>query len=62
MDDNEQPRYVFTVELVGHGTNVDEAWIDAVEALALDAGDPPEQHAFDMCIGHDSPSGRADVD
>jgi len=30
-----------------------------VEALALDAGDPPDQHAYDA---HDSPSGRADVD
>lgn len=60
MDEENLVRYVFTLELAGAGTTAEEAWLDALEALSLDPGAPPENFELDICPDPNDMSGRAD--
>ena len=60
MHEENLVRYVFTFEIAGVGNTAEEAWLDALEALALDPGEPPENFELDMCPDSHDTSGRAD--
>ena len=60
MQEENLVRYVFTLEVASVGSTPEEAWLDALEALALDPGDHPDNFELDMCIDSHSMSGRVD--
>jgi len=38
--------YQFTITIASDGKDVNEAWNEAVNALAMDAGDYPEDYVY----------------
>lgn len=42
FEDDVQPRYHFTLTLVGSGDTPEEAWTDAIEGFSMDPGSMPE--------------------
>lgn len=36
--------YTFTITISGYGENVDQAWDDAVNSMAIDPGPPPDDY------------------
>lgn len=37
-------QYEFTVTIIGVGEDVDEAWVEACDALAMEPCEPPENY------------------
>lgn len=39
-------RAEFTVTIIGQGETLDEAWVEACDALAMEPCEPPENHTI----------------
>jgi len=37
-------KYEFTVTIIGQGETIDEAWVEACDALAMDPSLPPDNY------------------